>query len=218
MTDFRYSESDWRKVAAQLPKDANELDVRSSTELAAEHLIRDIGRPRPIPSKILKAVRQVSKSAKKLQTDIDALALATDELVSLVPMVTTIPRGALDETDIRVRDAIENVEATSRFLRFLPELARAADEHTIELQALARHPRKLSNSVDWWENEYITELLRIWRYHGGELKTSVDPVSDESRGPLIRFLSAATGPVFTACDRKALTGGQLRSRVRKARK
>lgn len=193
--DFRFSEQEWQTLAAQL-EDIGRLNSggeRWLIELTAGifvHTRRAHGKGRHSPKKARAAWLWVADAADELQAAIRALR----------------PAGAADFS--MLDNHSQRIAEWAAFLPSVAEGARVAAEY--EMFGVEPTP----NNADPVRDNFLRQIIGVWRGYGGQARASVDAVTGKPKGPLVRFVSAAAGPAFAAVGEPPPTPGVIRQAIR----
>jgi hypothetical protein len=193
MDDFRFTESQWDKISAELGRtgrskyegDRQDLEMicNSFTQLRPR-----LGRGAPTPAGARDAWREVAAAAKKLKRTIDGLRAA----------------GA---ADFPFLDA-SPVEAEAKWSAWLVQLQQLKEAATWAAKLeMMPHVRKVSNRSDLLRDGLTERLVIMWKGYGGRIS--------HGNGPLVRFLSAVTAPALIWAGEKAMTTDAVKECVRR---
>jgi hypothetical protein len=106
--------------------------------------------------------------------------------------------GMIDPRGPLLMSHIQNLLRDGLAHALVDHLVQTAQDRTKPLRVGGSRLKRVRDQ-DLPRMYYYRDLLRIWtRKIGGQLRFSRHPISGEPRGPLIRFLRAATGPVLGA--------------------
>lgn len=189
---FRYSEVSWKGIAELIP-DGGAGDARDELEVFA-HLFMQPSRRFPSPL----------TRAKKY----DALAVQADRLIASIER-RPYSGNPFFASEHALYDAIADLSAP---------LTNFAAVAVIEASKLRTHNSKRSNRADPRRDRYLNAIVEIWRNAGGKLTTTFDPVTNETRGDVLKFLELASAPVFAKVGKPMPSPNALRHVVRAYRR
>src|SRR5262245_3684486 len=191
MDDFRFTESQWDKISAELGRTGRSKHEgdRQDLEMICDNFAQlrpRLGRGAPTPARARDAWRKVAAAASKLGAAIDGLRAA----------------GAADFSFIDGHQG-----GAANWAAQLPLLKQAA-EQAADLEMAGA--RTVSNMADPMRDGFVKQLTMMWKGYGGRIS--------HGDGPLVRFLSAVTAPALIWAGEKPMTTDAMKECVRRVRK
>lgn len=196
---FAYNDSQWAAILAELPK--CDSGACSFLQNAANSFVQEVrwsSGTTPTFKREQVAWDGVVKTVAKLESQLRGIRRTFGSIAVARVLGRTSDRD-------RVEDGI-------KLLRSLPE------KRIQELADFQVENPKRSNASDPCRDAFLEALLFEWEHEGGRLSTSIDPYNNRATGPLVRYLFAASSPVFEASGRPPMTPNALVHFVRLVRK